>query len=83
MNDKSKTTDQHDLVAVAEDDLNKIESIARQIGGASLGKMDSGTALSLINVRTQAVQALALARLQRDYRPSGLDLRSLSNKLDS
>jgi hypothetical protein len=75
-----KEKDAVDLVAVAEEDLAKVQQISSQIGAANLGKMDAGMALSLINVRTQAVQALALARLQRDYRSPGLDLSALGPK---
>jgi hypothetical protein len=76
----TKSSEPLDLVQAAEEDLKKVQQIAAQLGAANLGQMDAGMALSIINVRTQAVQALALARIQRDYagRVGGLDLAALS-----
>jgi hypothetical protein len=69
----------HDqLIAQAEEDLTKINEAAAQVASANLGKMDLSMVLSIINVRSQCVQALALAKMAKlaDER-KGFDLGAL------
>lgn len=70
----------HDqLISQAEEDLKKINDAAAQVGAANLGKMDLSMVLSIINVRSQCLQALALARLSKKLHadPTGFDMDRL------